>query len=161
MKFRRQIPSPTSLTTRLALWFAMAAMLTFTGVGTYLFHSLAARLEQRDDQELLGKITLLRHIAQEAGSVAAIRADPHGFIDAISGHDKMSVILRAKDGSLVLHNQDQQGEFPALPATQLATEPQRSAISRISNAAGQRISPPMFPDISPETYMRQKNGHVR
>ena len=137
MKFRRPIPRPTSLTTRLALWFAMAAMLTFTGVGTYLFHSLAARLEQRDDQELLGKITLLRHIAQEAGSVAAIRADPHGFIDAISGHDKMSVILRAKDGTLVLHNQDQQGEFPALPATPLATEPQRSAISRISNAAGQ------------------------
>lgn len=137
MKFRRQIPRPTSLTTRLALWFALAAILTFTGVGTYLYHSLAARLEQRDDQELLGKIGLLRHIAQEAGSIAAIRADPHGFIDAVSGHDKMSVILRSKDATLILHDQEQQGEFPVLPATPLASMPQRPAIVQITDSAGQ------------------------
>jgi len=137
MKFRRQIIRPASLTTRLALWFALAAILTFTGVGTYLYHSLAARLEQRDDQELLGKIGLLRHIAQEAGSIAAIRADPHGFIDAVSGHDKMSVTLRSKDATLILHDQEQQGEFPTLPATPLASMPQRSAIVQINDSAGQ------------------------
>lgn len=136
MKFRRKIIQPGSLTARLALWFAMAAIVTFAGVGTYLYHALASRLEQRDDQELLGKISLLRHIAQEAQSIAAIHADPHIFIDAVSGHDKMSITLMSKDRKLVLHNLQDQGEFPPIPVTPLAQVPERNAIVQVNTLTG-------------------------
>lgn len=119
---------PASLTTRLGLLFALVAMVTFAGVGTYLYRSLSAQLESRDDQELLGKINLMRHIAEEADSAAAIRQDPHLFLDAAANHDNMIVILKADDGKILLHNHADQGDLSNVPTISYGTSPTKDAI---------------------------------
>jgi hypothetical protein len=107
--------APRSLTVRLALLFALATLLTFTLVGSYLYYSLARQLENHDDQELIGKVTLMRHLAAKARSVQAIRDDPHSFMDAALGHNDLLLIVRSADGALLLNTRPEAGSLPALP----------------------------------------------
>ena len=119
----------TSLTTRLGILLALVAILTFAGVGTYLYHSLSNQLEARDDQELIGKIGLMRHLAQEATSIDAIRRNPHLFLDAVVSHDQMIVLLKAADGKLVLENLRGQGELPRIKVVPVGIAPPHDAIA--------------------------------
>ena len=48
-----------SLTTRFGFLFFMVSILIFAGVGTYLYLTLSSELESRDDQELVGKLSLI------------------------------------------------------------------------------------------------------
>ena len=114
----------------------MVAILTFAGVGTYLYHSLSNQLEARDDQELIGKIGLMRHLAQEATSIDAIRRNPHLFLDAVVSHDQMIVLLKAADGKLVLENLRGQGELPRIKVVPVGIAPPHDAIAQITTSAG-------------------------
>lgn len=114
-----------SLTSRIGLFFFLAALLTFSAVGTYLYRSLFNQLEYRDDQELIGKITLMRHLVEESASSAAIRADPHSFLDAAANHDRLIVMLKEMNGNVILHTNADQGHLPVisvLPADMAATQ---------------------------------------
>ena len=59
-----------SLTARLALAFALIAGLTFSGVGIYLYGSLASQIIDRDDAELL------RKAARAQQELAELRSSP-------------------------------------------------------------------------------------
>jgi two-component system heavy metal sensor histidine kinase CusS len=96
-----RLPYPRSLTTRLGLLFALVAGLTFAGVGTYLYQSLAVQLEARDDAELIEKVDIVRALVLQAKSVEAIRLDPHIFLDHAAGRDRLTLVVRAADGSLL------------------------------------------------------------
>lgn len=114
-----------SLTTRIGLLFFLVAILTFIAVGTYLYRSLFNQLEYRDDQELIGKITLMRHLVEESESSAAIRANPHAFLDAAANHDRLIVMLKKMNGEAILHTNADQGQLPVisvLPADMEATQ---------------------------------------
>lgn len=125
-----------SLTTRLGLLYALVSIITFACVGAYLYYSLSNQLELRDDQELLGKIGLMRHIAQEAASVASIRNDPHLFLDAAVDHDKMIVILKSSDDKVILHNHANQGELPAMPVVPVSEAVGRESIKLLTTSIG-------------------------
>jgi two-component system, OmpR family, heavy metal sensor histidine kinase CusS len=106
---------PRSLTVRLGLLFALAAALTFAGVGTYLYRSLAVQLEAHDDMDVLARIAQIRHILHETPSVQAIRDNPHRFVDASAGYDGLFLVLKSAQGEVLLQTQANLGALPALP----------------------------------------------
>jgi two-component system heavy metal sensor histidine kinase CusS len=131
--------APRSLTVRLAVLFALATLLTFTLVGSYLYFSLARQLESHDDQELLGKITLMQHLVGKAGSVQAIRDDPHLFMDAALGHNDLLLILRSADGAPLLDTQPAAGSLPALPLSAIDQTPDQQSRKNLRTSAGMPV----------------------
>lgn len=106
---------PTTLTVRLALLFAVVAIFTFAGVGTYLYRSLVVQLEARDDQELIGKVEQFRHILRDTPSTHSIKEDPHRFDDVAAGHDGLITILRTSDGVTLARSQEEIYDFVNMP----------------------------------------------
>jgi two-component system, OmpR family, heavy metal sensor histidine kinase CusS len=125
-----KLPGPTSLTTRLGILFALIAMLTFAGVGTYLYQSLANQLEAHDDVELIGKIGLIRHFLLETSSEQDIREDPHRFIDVAAGHDGLIIILKSSDGAVLMQNHTDHGALSTLPVTPVNQIPGKASLGR-------------------------------
>ena len=119
MTLRRGI----SLTQRLTLLFAGVTALVFAATGFYLYQALARQLEIRNDAELIGKLQQLRHLLSEVPDTAAIRADPHRFLDVTIGTEDMRLRILDEDGQIAAGV----GEVPdmplpaALPATGIAT----------------------------------------
>lgn len=125
-----------SLTSRLGLLFFLVAILTFSAVGTYLYRSLFNQLEYRDDQELMGKIVLMRHLVEESASSAAIRADPHSFLDAAANHDRLIVMLKEMNGRVILHTNADQGHLPMISVLSADMEASRRAITLLWTSNG-------------------------
>ncbi|RQO33502.1 two-component sensor histidine kinase [Herminiimonas sp. KBW02] len=125
-----------SLTSRIGLLFFLVAILTFSAVGTYLYRSLFSQLEYRDDQELIGKITLMRHLAEESASIAAIRANPHYFLDAAASHDRLIVMLKEVDGKLILHTNPDQGSLPVISVLPADMTADQRAITLLWTSSG-------------------------
>lgn len=122
---------PISLTSRLVALFGLVAILTFSGVGTYLYQSLSRQLESRDDDELLGKIRSMSHLVQEAPSADAIRRDPHIFLDAAAGHDQLTVLMRLGNEALVVNSNTGAQVLPFLTPTGTERNLPRSGVSVI------------------------------
>ncbi|MFJ3044804.1 heavy metal sensor histidine kinase [Herbaspirillum chlorophenolicum] len=93
---------PLSMTLRLVALFALVALLTFAGVGNYLYRSLYGELERRDDEELLGKSRSIAHLVQEATSLDGVRNNRHVLLDTIKGHDQMLLLIVDAAGATVL-----------------------------------------------------------
>lgn len=125
-----KLPYPTSLTTRLGLLFALIATLTFAGVGTYLYQSLAHQLESHDDIELLGKIDLIRHFLLETSSVQQIQDDPHRFLDVAAGYDGLILILKSAEGKILFQNHADHGALSTLPVTPANQVPDKASLGR-------------------------------
>lgn len=125
-----------SLTTRLGLLFGLVSIFTFAGVGTYLYRSLSTQLEWRDDQELIGKVGLLRHLAAETETVASIRNDPHYFLDAAVSHDKLIVVLKELGGNVVLHTNSDQGVIPNIAVLPPDATANRESIKLLTTSTG-------------------------
>lgn len=106
---------PSSLTARLGLLFAMVAILTFAGVGMYLYRTLAVHLEVSDEAEMLGKTYHIQHLVESLPSVQSIRQDPHRFLDALTGFVGLTLVLKAPDGTVLLQSDPDEGD--ALPDT--------------------------------------------
>lgn len=120
--------TPTSLTTRLGLLFALLATLTFAAVGAYLYQSLATQLESREDADLLEKIGHIRHLLHETPSVKAIQDDPHRFVDAAAGHEGLILILKSADGRILMRNQPDLAALPKLPITPANQTPNNASV---------------------------------
>ncbi|MFZ1180618.1 MAG: hypothetical protein WAN92_03715 [Herbaspirillum sp.] len=128
---------PASLTSRLVSLFGLVAIVTFAGVGTYLYHSLSKQLETRDDEELLGKIRSMSHLVQEAPSVESIRRDPHIFLDAAAGHDQLTVLIRVGNEALVVNSNPGTQALSFLTPPVNSGELNRSAVSVIKLRNGE------------------------
>lgn len=122
--------SPTSLTTRLGLLFALIATLTFAAVGTYLYQSLASQLESHDDVELIGKIGLIRHFLLETASINEIHDDPHRFLDVAAVHDGLIIILKSSDGKILMQNHSDHGALATLPIAAANQTPGKASLGR-------------------------------
>lgn len=125
-----------TLTTRLGLLFAFVAALTFTAVGAYLYRSLEIQLELRDDSEMLGKVKQLRHLLGETSSAKSIEQDPHRFLDVLSGHIGLILILKSGEGDLLLQNEP--NTLAQLPRhiTPLNHMPSRAALHQSTLISG-------------------------
>lgn len=125
-----------SLTVRLALLFALATLLTFALVGSYLYYSLARQLENHDDQQLLGKVVLMQHLVGKAASVQSIRQDPHLFMDAGLGHDDLLLLLRSADGAPLLNTRPAAGTLPMLPLSAVDQLPDHKSRLNLRTSTG-------------------------
>ncbi|HEV7817198.1 MAG TPA: two-component sensor histidine kinase, partial [Janthinobacterium sp.] len=103
---------PLSISVRLALLFATVAVLVFAAVGFFLNGALTQRMQSHDDQYLVAKAGLVRHILEQTPSLAALRADPNAVLNAVYGDDGFLLRLRATDGSVLLQNAAPSRPFP-------------------------------------------------
>ncbi|RDE51583.1 MAG: HAMP domain-containing protein [Candidatus Accumulibacter meliphilus] len=91
-------PWPRSLTTRLALLFALLTAILLVVVVLVQSHAVEEHLRELDDQELTGKVTLIKNLLHRAELSATL---PRRLDDAFIGHDKLGVVLRNAEGGVI------------------------------------------------------------
>ncbi len=127
---------PMSLTGRLAILFASVTVVTFAGVGIYLYQVLAQQMERGDDLELISKTVLVRHLLLEANSVQAIRTEPHRFVDAVFGHQGLLLLLKDREGQTLVLSQQPSKPLSAAPAVPLTRDAEASDVQDWRSAVG-------------------------
>lgn len=126
-----------SLTSQLAVLFAVAAVATFLAVGGYLYRSLALQLELHDDHELIGKVEQYRHILRQSESVRSIEEDQHRFVDAATGHDALIVILSdANERMLFRRGPETSARLPVISPVEVDEIPDRASLISWSYDSG-------------------------
>ena len=120
--------SPRSITARLAFLFAVVVMSIFLAVGSYLYRSLAAQLERRDDAELVGKITQTRHLLEEAASLREIERMPDTLLNAMFGHEGLLFLIVGADGRVLVRNSEFADPLPAVSVVPADRAPEFSDV---------------------------------
>ncbi|CAG9182405.1 heavy metal sensor histidine kinase [Cupriavidus pinatubonensis] len=123
-----------SLTTRLALSFALIAGGAFAGVGMYLYQALATQIIERDDAELLRKATRARAQLAERDGSAAERLRELGGV--VSGNDEYGLRVRSPDGTLLLAAGADAGTIPEVASLAAAAPIDGKAIQTWSTSHG-------------------------
>ena len=127
---------PLSITARLALLFAVVAVLSFVAVGGYLYRTLQQQMAYRDDAELLGRVTLIRHILSEATSLDDLERKQHSLLDTVFGHDDFVLRLLGPDQRVLLQNGAASASIPAVPLVPADRAPLLSDIRDWQPAVG-------------------------
>ena len=86
MTVRTDARASYSLLRRLTLAFALAAGLVFALTGAYLYRSLSAELQRRDDIEISGKLSQFLQLVRLSVSTSVVRANPAGFHEVLLSH---------------------------------------------------------------------------
>jgi two-component system heavy metal sensor histidine kinase CusS len=89
---------PISLTTRLALLFALLTATLLIVVVLVQGSAVEGHLRELDDQELSGKVTLIKNLLHRAEPYRTLR---QRLDDAFIGHDALAVVLRDAEGTVV------------------------------------------------------------
>ena len=115
-----------SITARLTVLFGLAACLVLCIIALHLYDSLDGQLAARDEDELVGKVELVRHLLSDMPSIEAIQSDSRRWNDAFVGHQGLSLNLFDRDFHLLVRTGDRMVSRaklePFLPATD---EPRR------------------------------------
>lgn len=127
---------PRSLAVQLGLFFAVASIVTFSSVGMYLYQSLSAQLQARDDLELTGTVNLMRHLLTESPSFLSVQNNPHRFLDAIAGHDGLRLMMQSSSGAVLVKSFSGRADIAALPVVPLDTLPQGDFVRERLLASG-------------------------
>ncbi len=112
--------TPASMNLRLVALFALLAIVTFAGFGSYLCHALHVQLERRDDEELAGKCRSINHLVEDSASLDDILARRHLVLDNLSGHDQLLVRITRADGSPLLESHDPERAAPGIDLGKVA-----------------------------------------
>ncbi|MBY4897847.1 heavy metal sensor histidine kinase [Cupriavidus sp. AU9028] len=126
--FQRLLPA--SLTARMALAFGGVAAAVLVAVGTYLACALAAQLEERDENELVSEVLLVRHLLAEVSSEAEVRAGMHRFTDIAMGHEGLILLVRSREGEPLVTLNPRQEQVPPLRVLPVDTAPERSLLQQ-------------------------------
>ncbi len=114
-------PSPYSLLKRLTFAFAAVAGLVFSLTGAYLYRSLSAELQRRDDIEISGKLNQFAQLSRARGSAQAIRTNPGVFHDVLLSHPGVYLGIYDARGTPLVEHAD--GPDPALKPLADGTHP--------------------------------------
>lgn len=90
-----------SITTRLALLFALALAALSLGAGGYLYHALTVDLTQRDDNELHGKTALAVEELSRIASFEGVSAIDSALAHIVVGHDRLTLYVVGADGRVL------------------------------------------------------------
>lgn len=93
--------APLSLTRRLGLFFALVLSIALASMGAFAYYSLAAQLEARDDEVVMGKLEQVEHFLREVDGVQGVQAAQHRFDDLVRGYSDLVVRVTALDGRLL------------------------------------------------------------
>ncbi|SDD37352.1 two-component system, OmpR family, heavy metal sensor histidine kinase CusS [Cupriavidus sp. YR651] len=126
-----------SLTTRLALAFALVAGCAFGAVGTYLYRALAMQIVERDDAELMRKATRVR--AELAEHHVAGNDRWRELSRIVSGNDEFALTVRGADGRVRVTANANAGTPPDFPSLAMAAPVDASAIHSWVGANGHTV----------------------
>jgi len=108
-----------SLTMQLGALFAAIAVVVFAAVGIVLYQALARQLQERDDADLIDRISLIRHLLDETATATDVGKNPHQFLDAVDIHGGYLLAIETIDGRPLLRNVGQRNF--TVPAKAVAT----------------------------------------
>ena len=106
---------PRSLSLRLALAFALVAMVLLGAIGLYLYRSLEREIVWRDDQALLGRLERMQALLDDSASVDALRQRPQLYENMLGNRDSLLWLLDAQGRALIEINPTRLA-IPPLPA---------------------------------------------
>jgi len=90
-----------SITTRLALLFALALAALSLGAGSYLYHALTIDLTQRDESELHGKAALAAEELSRIDSLATVNPRDSNLAHIVVGHGRLTLYAVGADGRVL------------------------------------------------------------
>lgn len=93
----------------------------FSLTGAYLYRSLSAELQRRDDIEISGKLNQFAQLSRARGSAQAIRANPGVFHDVLLSHPGVYLGIYDARGTPLVEHAD--GPDPALKPLADGTHP--------------------------------------
>lgn len=88
-----------SITFRLTATLGIIALVVFTVVGALLHRGLAQELRRAGEDELVGKVEVVRHFVGEARDSGDMQALRHHLDDVLIGHRGLRMWLIAADGA--------------------------------------------------------------
>lgn len=97
---RQGIP-PLSLTTRLALLFALLAVILLLGLGILMERAVDLHFDELDAHDLSAKMAVIGHLIDRTPDQDALDTLPQRLHDALAGQDHIAVLLRDADGVVV------------------------------------------------------------
>jgi two-component system heavy metal sensor histidine kinase CusS len=119
---------PASLTARMALAFGAAAAAILVAVGTYLACALSAQLQERDENELVGEVLLVRHLLSEVTTEEDVRAGMHRFTDLALGHEGLILLVRTRRGAPLVTLNPRHESVPPLRVLPATVTPDRTML---------------------------------
>ncbi|ACL72295.1 heavy metal sensor signal transduction histidine kinase [Thioalkalivibrio sulfidiphilus HL-EbGr7] len=90
-----------SLTTRLALLFALVAAVLLLALGMLLSHAVDRHFDELDEHDLTAKLTVIGQLVARTDSETALDSLPQRLRDALAGHDNVGVLLRDHEGVVI------------------------------------------------------------
>jgi len=130
---------PRSLSLRLALAFALVAVVLLGAIGLYLYRSLEREIVWRDDQALLGRLERMQALLDDSASIDALRQRPQLYENMLGNRDSLLWLLDAQRRALIEINPARL-PIPTLPASDAAaladTDGARLAWRRLPGEAG-------------------------
>lgn len=124
-----------SITTRLALLFAVVVSVTLAAAGSYLYRSLANQLQFRDDSELLGKVTQIRHLLAEVSSLRDVQQSRDSFLNVVYAHEGLKFVLARPGGEVLIQNEPGLRVPADLPVVPAGREPAPEDVRNVRMAA--------------------------
>ncbi|QQN52166.1 heavy metal sensor histidine kinase [Stutzerimonas balearica] len=106
---------PRSLSLRLALAFALIAVVLLGAIGLYLYRSLEREIVWRDDQALLGRLERMQALLDDSASIDALRQRPQLYENMLGNRDSLLWLLDAQGRALIEINPARL-PIPTLPA---------------------------------------------
>ncbi len=106
---------PRSLSLRLALAFALVAVVLLGAIGLYLYRSLEREIVWRDDQALLGRLERMQALLDDSASIDALRQRPQLYENMLGNRDSLLWLLDAQGRALIEINPTRLA-IPPLPA---------------------------------------------
>jgi two-component system heavy metal sensor histidine kinase CusS len=118
-----------SLTTRLALLFAILSVAVLGTVGTGLYRELETQLSLRDDAALVTRVDQIRTLLQDANTMELVRDKPRLFENMLGNPESLLVLRFAGQAPLIEVNP---GQMPIPQVMPLAAET-RLALSAVQH----------------------------
>lgn len=92
---------PLSLTARLAMLFALLAVILLMGLGILMERAVDLHFDELDAHDLSAKMAVIGHLIDRTPDPAALDTLPQRLHDALAGQEHIAVLLRDADGVVV------------------------------------------------------------
>lgn len=92
----------SSVTVVVSTLFAVVSFALFASIATYLHFALRKQLQERDAEELRGKLALIRELAAGHADAASVLDDAWQKHGLLAGHERLHLVVRHPDGRVLI-----------------------------------------------------------
>jgi len=91
-----------SVTVVVSTLFAVVSFALFASIAAYLHFALRKQLQERDAEELRGKLALIRELAAGHADAASVLDDAWRKHGLLAGHERLHLVVRHPDGRVLI-----------------------------------------------------------